>query len=173
MSEQNLLSAEEFSHKVSAEYDNQQSADRAVQLLVEKAQIPRQQIDIVNPQDPFIARKLEPEVTGIRRTLVRSHLVFGGAGFALGIVLSIILTTIGPTLTQASPLFTFIAVIFLCTSLGLLLAGLVALRPDHDPLIAKTRTAAQNGQWTVVVHCASQAQQERANETVHSVAQTL
>lgn len=173
MSEQNLVMGEDFSHKVSAEFNSQESADSAVQLLVEKAQIPRQQIDIVNPNDPLIARKLEPEVSGISRTLAKSHLVFGGAGFALGIVLSIILTTMGPTLTQASPLFTFIAVIFLSTALALLLAGLISLRPDHDPLIAKTRTAAQTGHWTVIVHCASQEQQDVANETINLTSQTF
>lgn len=173
MAEQNLIMGEDYSHKVSAEFDSQEAADRAVQLLVEKAHIPRQQIDIVNPNDPLIARKLEPEVTGISRTLAKSHLVFGGAGFVLGIVLSIILTTMGPALTQASPLFTFIAVIFLSTALALLLAGLVSLRPDHDPLIAKTRTASRTGHWTVVVHCASQEQQDKANETIQHTTQTF
>ena len=173
MSDQNLIQGEEFPHKVSAEYDSQASANRAAQLLIEKAQIPSAQINIVTPNDPLIARKLEPEVTGIRRTLVKSHLVFGILGLILGVLLSIGLTTLGPALTRSSPLFTFIAVIFLCTTLGLLLAGLVSLRPDHDPMIAKTRTATETGRWTVIVHCANQAQQERATETVNYAAQTL
>lgn len=173
MSEQNLVLGEKFSHKISAEYHSQESAAQAVQLLVEKAHIPRAQINIIKPHDPLIARKLEPEVTGIRRTLVKSHLVFGGIGLALGVLVSIILTTVGPVFTQSSPLFTFIAVIFLTTALALMLAGLVSLRPDHDPLIAKARSAADTDRWTVIAHCISQEQQTRATEAVNYSAQTL
>lgn len=173
MSTQNSLLGENFPHKVSAEYPSQESAELAVKRLTEQAQIPRVQINIVQPNDPLIARKLEPEVSGISRTLARSHLVLGGAGLVLGLVLALILVTLGPALTRSSPLFTFISLGFVCTILGLLLAGLVSLRPDHDPVIAKTRTAARTGLWTVVVHCADKTQQDLANELVETSAQTL
>ncbi|ART80113.1 hypothetical protein [Oceanisphaera avium] len=173
MTDHTVLLGEDFPHKVSAEYPSRESAEQAVQRLTEHAQIPRTQINIVQPNDPLIARKLEPEVTGIRRTLARSHLVFGGAGLVLGLVVALILVSVGPVLTRSSPLFTFIVFGFFFTIFGLLLAGLVSLRPDHDSMIAKTRTASRTGQWTVIVHCQDQDQQERAKEVVNTTAETL
>lgn len=173
MTEQSLLLAEEFPHKLSAQYETLQSAEQAVQQLTEHAQIPRVQINIIQPLDPLIAHKLEPEVKGISQTLVRSHLSLGAAGLLLGLIVALVLVTFGPSLTRSSPLFTFIATCFLCTTGGLLLAGLISLRPDHDPMIAKARTAASTGRWTVVVHCADEAQQSRASQTVEASAQTL
>lgn len=173
MSEQDVLSAEKFPHKVSAAYHSPELAEQAVKSLIDNAHIPREQIRVVQPNDPHIARKLEPEVGGIRRTLVKSHLVLGGGGFVVGLIASAILTTVGPAVTRSSPVFTFIAIVFLCTLLPLLLAGFISLRPDHDPLIAKTREAAETGQWTVVAHCADTEQQERAANIVTPAAQTL
>ena len=91
----------------------------------------------------------------------------------LGLVVAAILTTMGPALTRSSPLFTFIALGFLFPALGLMLAGLISLRPDHDPLIAQTRTATESGQWTLIAHCATTEQQERVNDTINTTAQTL
>ena len=173
MSDQELLMGEHFPHKVSAQFASQEMAEQAVQRLVNNAALPREQINIVHPQDPNIARKLEPEVRGIGRTLVKSHLRLGIGGLVLGLVVAAILTTMGPALTRSSPLFTFIALGFLFPALSLMLAGLISLRPDHDPLIAQTRTATESGQWTLIAHCATTEQQERVNDTINTTAQTL
>lgn len=173
METKELLQGESFPHKVSAQFDSQESAERAVQLLMDNASLPREQINVVHPHDPHIARKIEPEVKGIARTLVKSHLVLGVGGLVLGLVVAAILTTVGPTLTRSSPLFTFIALGFLFPAFGLMLAGLISLRPDHDPLIAKARTATNSGQWTVIAHCTTTEQQERVTETINPAAQTL
>lgn len=173
MSEQDVLSGEKYPHKVSAAYNSQPLAEQAVKSLAEHAHIPREQIKVVQPNDPHIAHKLEPEVGGVRRTFVKSHLVFGISGFVVGIIVAVLLTTMGPPITRSSPVFTYIAVIFLFTLIPLLAAGLISFRPDHDPLIAQTREATQSGQWTVVVHCIDTEQQERATQIITPTAETL
>lgn len=173
MSEDDLLQGEKFPHKVSAAYNSQKLAEQAVKSLVEQGQIPREQIRVVKPNDPHIARKLEPEVSGVRRTFVKSHLVLGTAGFIIGIIVAALLTTMGPAVTRSSPTFTYIAIIFLFTLIPLLVAGLISFRPDHDPLIIETREAAGHGQWTVVIHCTDTDQQERASQLIKPAATTL
>lgn len=84
-----------------------------------------------------------------------------------------ILVIFGPIATQSSPMLTFIALGFLGAVSALLLAGIVSLRPDHDRVIQKTRSATEVGQWTVVVHCADTQQQERVKNTIGHSAQTL
>lgn len=173
MSEQDVLLGENFPHKVSAQYNSQELADQAVQLLVDHAQLPRQQILVVQPHDPNMERKIQPEVKGIARTLAKSHAVLGLAGLGLGLLVAAVLTTVGPVVTTASPLLTFIALGFLFTILGLILAGAISLRPDQDLLLEKTRTATDTGHWTVIAHCTSPEQQTRVTETIDHTAQSL
>lgn len=173
MSEHDVLLGEKFSHKVSAQYNSQESADRAAQLLVDNAKLPRNQIRIVQPYDPNMARKIEPESKGIARTLVKSHTVLGIGGLVLGLLIAAILVSIGPVMTRSSPMFTFIALGFLFSFLGLILGGAISLRPDHDPMIEKTRTATDTGHWTVIAHCTSLEQQTRVKDTIDYSSQTL
>lgn len=46
-------------------------------------------------------------------------------------------TLFGPPVTRSSPLMTFIALGFICPIFGLIIAGAVSLRPDHDLLLEK------------------------------------
>ncbi|MCB1679366.1 MAG: hypothetical protein KDI16_11855 [Halioglobus sp.] len=173
MYEHSVLLGEAFPHKVSAIYDSKQSADQAVRSMVHSADIPLEQIRVVQPGDPDMARKLEPETTGIAWTLAKSHVVFGLGGLVLGLLVAAVLATSGPAITRSSPVMTFIALGFLFPVLGLLLAGAVALRPDHDPMIEQTRAATQTGHWTVIAHCASHDEQARAKNSLGHSAQTL
>lgn len=173
MTDHDVLLGEDFPHKVSAQYNSQEAADQAVQILVNKAYIPRFQIRVVQPYDPNMARKIEPESKGIARTLAKSHTVLGSAGLIFGLLLAAVLVMLGPEMTRASPMFTFIALGFLFTFLGLLLAGAVSLRPDHDPMLEKTRTATDSGHWTVIAHCTDLDQQTRVKDNIDYLSQTL
>ena len=168
-----VLQGENFSHTVSAQYDSQSSADQAVQRLIHKAQLAPHQIDVVQPHDPHMGHKVEPDDKGIARTLVKSHAVLGLGGLVLGLVLAAVLVLFGPPVTRSSPLMTFIALGFICPIFGLIIAGAVSLRPDHDLLLEKTRTATDEGRWTVIAHYTDTEQQTRVKETIDHSAQTL
>jgi len=172
MSGHDAVLGENYSHKISAEFDSRMAADNAAESL-KFAGIPLAQIQVIKPNDPHMARKVEPEMQGIARSLVKAHVMFGLIGLVVGLVTAALLVTIGPAVTRSSPLMTFIALGFLCTVLALLLAGVVSLRPDHDLLIEKARTATNTGRWTVVAHCDSVEQQEQAKTTMDHSTRTL
>lgn len=172
MSKHDAVLGENYSHKISAEFDDQRTAERAAESL-ERAGIPRAQIQIIRPNDPQMARKIEPEVKGIARSMVKAHVIFGLVGLAVGLAIAAVLVTVGPAITRSSPAMTIIALGFLGTALALLIAGAVALRPDHDYLIEKTRKATKTGHWTVVAHCDSLEQQKLAKNRMGHTTQTL
>ncbi|WP_311944347.1 magnesium transporter [Halomonas piscis] len=174
MANQDAVLGEEYPHKVTAEYDNQSEADRAVKALADQAGVPPAQVRLVKPHgSDEMARQVEPESRGVRQSLIKSHVRLGLAGLILGVALAGVLVVFGPTATQSSPLMTFIALGFLCTVLALLLAGAISMRPDHDRVLHKTRAATEAGQWTVVVHCADAEQRDRVKDTIDHSAQTL
>ncbi|WP_417546239.1 hypothetical protein [Marinobacter sp.] len=172
MFEDDAVSGEHYSHKISSEFDSQVAAYRAAESL-ELAGIPHGQIRVIQPNDPDLARKIEPETKGIAQSLVKAHVTFGLAGLVAGLVIAAVLVMVGPALTRSSPVMTFIALGFLGPILALLLAGAVALRPDHDRLIEKTRMATDSGKWSVVAHCSTREQQELVKATIGHGTQTL
>ena len=48
-----------------------------------------------------------------------------------------------------------------------------SLRPDHDLLVARTRQAAGEGRWTVIVHYADGNEKDRAMRVMEPAAHTL
>lgn len=164
--------------KVGAVFESEAAAKNAVKSLVSEGAINLQNIELVEPRDGSFEHKVEPEDKGIARTLLKSHLVLGAVGLLAGLLASTLLVTVGPQLTRANPAFTFIPLTLICVFLGLLLAGLVSLRPDHDRLINKSRNAAKSGRWSVVVHTANTEEKQRAKnvmkkKSAKSVAETI
>ncbi|MGO2133448.1 MAG: hypothetical protein ACTH3D_11235 [Halomonas sp.] len=173
MSVQNTISGEKYPHKITAEYASQSAADTSAKRLVDDFGLSPSQVLVVRPHDPDVARKVEPESSGIAKTMARSHVTLGLAGLFVGLVVAGILVVFGPVATQSSPMLTFIALGFLGAVLALLLAGAVSLRPDHGRVVQKTREATDSGKWTVVVHCADTEQQDRVKNAVDHSVQTL
>lgn len=163
---------ENYSHKISAEFDSQTAASSAAESL-ESAGIPLAQIRVIQPHDPHMGSKVEPDDQGIARSLVKAHVRFGLIGLVVGLVIAAVLVAIGPALARSSPVMTFVALGFLGAVVALLVAGAVSLRPDHERLIEKARKASDTGRWTVVAHCASVEQREQAKATMDHSTQTL
>lgn len=159
---------EQNPHLVSGVFQSRVTATKAIEQLLQEQGLGRGQIDLIKPDDELLARKVEPEVQGIKRTLVRSHVVLGAAGLIVGLTLASLLAVFGPALTRSSPIMTFIALVPMATFVGLMLGGLVSLRPDHDPVIAQTRNASDSGNWSVIVHCKDKQQQQRANSILEN-----
>jgi hypothetical protein len=120
-------------------------------------------IKLVRPGDPELGRKLEPENRAMAGTLWRSHAVLGPGGLLAGLALAWLLVTFAPPLTRSSPLFTDLGLGVAMASFGLLIAGLISLRPDHDRVIAKTRLAVAENHRAVVVHCADREEVSRVS----------
>lgn len=141
---------EKHTGRVAAVYDDKDSANAAKQKLIDNGISPTV-ISIVKPDDSNISRKIEPESHGIAKTIVKSHGWLGLIGMILGALIATLLVTSGPEMTQSSPMFTYIAFIFFGLIFGMMLAGAISIRPDHDPLITKTVEASQENHWTLIV----------------------
>ncbi|MEH6560360.1 MAG: hypothetical protein V7713_02915, partial [Marinobacter sp.] len=125
------------------------------------------------PNDPNIARKIEPEAHGIAQALFSKFVVLGLIGLVVGLTIAALLGAIGLAVVRSSSVMTFVALGLLYPIVAVLLAGTVSLRPDHDLLIEKTRMATDTGLWGVVAHCVTREQQELVKTTIGSSTQIL
>ncbi len=165
------LIEEDHPGKVTGEFTDIQSARQALEALVKEAALNRENIKIIQPDEPAsLSRKIEPESRGIAKTLVKTHVVLGVAGLGLGLVVAVLLALFGPAMTSSSPILTITSITTIGTFAGLLLAGFIAIRPDHDPLIVKAKESQRKGHWTVVAHTADAAENAKAQEVMQHTA---
>lgn len=160
--------------KVAAVFDNRNSAEHAAEDLKHAGVIDPSQVNLVGPGDmtgPVVAplsRKLEPEPGGIWHTLIRAHVFMGTLGAALGVLLYIALALSGHDAILSTPFMSLWPLVFLGTVLGLMVGGLLTLRPDHYRVIALVRKAVAAGRWAVVTHPATHRQIEFVMDELHS-----
>jgi hypothetical protein len=160
---------EKYLTKVAAVFDDGEQARAAAERVGREAGIASDQIRVLRPDDPAMSRKLEPETRGIARTLARSHITLGIAGLLIGLVAAFVLVALDITLFAGSPLYTVLVFGFFGAIAGLLLGGLVSMRPDHDRLIAWVRASAREGQWFVVVHVRDHGQEGRVKDALKAL----
>ena len=162
------LTGEASNHKVAAVFASAEAARAAAAALQSTLRLPAAQLRIISPGEPHPGRKLEPESDGILRTILVSHLKLGVVGAALGGVAFAVLYALDlPWVTQSAPVAAAVMVGFGATA-GLLLGGLVSLRPDHDPYIEAVRSALAEGRSAVVVHATSVTQRAEAAELLQA-----
>lgn len=141
---------EKHTGRVAAVYGDEVSANAAKQKLIDNG-ISRSVISIVKPEDKSISRKIEPESQNIYKTIIKSHGWLGLIGAIIGIVIATGLVTAGPEMTQSNPIYTYFVFIFFGVVFGMMIAGAISIRPDHDPLITKTVEASHEQHWTLIV----------------------
>lgn len=156
------LSAEEMDTMVGADFGTAEAARSAARAVRAEPGLPSSGLRIIRPGDPEIDRKLEPESHGIAGTLVRAHLVLGFLGLLGGLVLSLTLVGLGVQPLAASPVTSISVITAFSTVAGLLAGGLYSLRPDHDPIIYRAKSAVRAGHWYVVVHTRKPRERRRA-----------
>lgn len=155
------LHSERFPKKVGAIFRRQTDAvDVRDHLLA--AGFDEDQVRLVGPGDEERGRAIEPEGGGIARLLARSHLTFGLVGLLGGIAAAVIGMALDLPIFAGEAPYVFLLAGFFGAIGGLLLAGLVSLRPDHDALAMAAQEAVRHGAWTVVVHAADTQEQREA-----------
>lgn len=156
------LTGEVSNSKLAAVFESRATARAAVIVLADQTSLETAQVKVLEPgeKDPDLA--LEPEGGGIFQTILVAHLWLGLAGVALGAIVFALMLWLGVQLVVSSPWPSAFVLVFLGGMLGLMLGGLVALRPDHDPYILATQDAVAKGRTTLVVHALSPDQAEEA-----------
>lgn len=161
-----LLFGESSLSKVAGIYDQADEARNVVEEILHDGGMGIDQVKVVGPDDPATSRKLEPEEAGIAQTLLKAHITLGIAGLISGLLLAGVLLLIGVEFAVASPYYTVFIAAGFGAVFGMMMGGLVSLRPDHDALITRVEEATHEGQWAVVVHPRNAAQRTRAEEVI-------
>lgn len=164
------LSEESKASKVAAVFENEQQALDAQRILLNSGYFNQQNIEIVRPKDKHVSEKMEPEPKAIAKFITRSHFMFGGLGLLLGLIIATTLVISGPEMTRSSPLQTYLAFTIMGTFFGLLIAGFLSLRPDHDPLINQTISATQHNQWSLIIQTEDHDKLNKAYEIMEPIA---
>lgn len=160
----NPVSGEVSNSKLAAVFGSDQAARAAARALQDEASLQPAQVQVVTPADTHADRKLEPESRGIWHTIVTAHVRLGIAGLVAGLVVFAVMMLLDiPFITQ-SPWAAAAVIASFGGVAGLLLGGLVSLRPDHDRYIHATRDAMAERRTTVVVHAFSIEQAAKAEE---------
>jgi uncharacterized membrane protein len=171
------LTGEKYDHEIAAIFDAHQAAEAAAENLRETLSLKAAQVEVLDPDEKHPGRALEPESRGIFGTLVRAHFWLGIGGALLGFLLFQVLLYADVRMIASSPMMAGIVLVGFGAVAGLMLGGLVTLRPDHDPYIFKVRAALQHGRSAVLVHGSSPEQRKAAEseldrlggEVVHSL----
>ena len=158
----NLVTGEVSSSKLAAAFASRTAARAAADALVAHTDVTSAQVRLVEPDEPDIGIKLEPEGGNIWRTIVLAHARLGVLGAVAGLIVFAILALQGVRFVTSSPWAAGGAFVFFGTTAGLFLGGLVSLRPDHARYIDAARAAQADGRTTVVVHALSAEQRSRA-----------
>ncbi len=161
--------AERSVTKVVAVFSSQAEANQARGRLAPEAGWASSQLRVLGPPDAgsstrsnLLARQMEPEGGSIFHTLLRAHATFGLAGFVLGLALWAWLRESGPAFIAASPALSLLVLVFFSTVAGLMLGGLVTLRPDHTAVIRSLRDDLHQGRWALVAHPIDDEQVQQA-----------
>lgn len=167
------IKQEKYHGKLAAIFNDEHAANAARKKLIAEAHFTARQINIVRPHDSQAGHKIEPETKAIGNVLLTSHLVFGGIGLILGLIIASLTSVIGPTFAQSSPLLTHLALAIIGLFLGLIVGGAISLRPDHDPLITKTLEACEHDQWALIVQTTHHDEQEKAQQLLQPIAVSI
>ncbi len=157
------LTGEKFDHKIAAIFASDSKANAAAESVRDTLGLEQRQVIVISPEDKHQGRELEPDSKGILHTIIRSHLWLAGMGAVSGLVLFVVTYSAGIGFVVNNAVAAAILMIVYCAVMGLLLAGLLSLRPDHTPYIVKSQAALKEGKSVVTVHASSLEQMQQAN----------
>lgn len=154
--------------KVAATYPDSERALMARARVEASAGIERRRVQMVGPFERGWGRKVEPEGIGIARTAVRAHLTCAAIGVATALALYVALWALDVPAIVSSPALSLVAMLLFGTLFGLMAGGLLTIRPDHEPLLARIGEATRNGHWTVIVHPVTRDELDRSMRALES-----
>ena len=150
---------------VAATFGRRGQAQAALSLLRRRAAVAGR-MELLEPWEAGVDRKFESDDDGILRTAIRSHLLFGALGPVLGLLLAAILVGLQWPPAVGSPLHAAVFFTFLGGFLGIVVAGLCTLRPDHAAVIEAVRERLGDGDWAVVVRPTDAVSARRATASL-------
>ena len=163
------LVGEHAAHKVSATFATAERAREAANRLRQGLGLTDAQVQVITPGDPRPGRKMQPEGQGIFRTMMVAHAKLGIAGGVVGAIAWWVMRAMGVAIVANTGLLTLVVLVGFGITLGLMLGGLVTLRPDHDPYILSVKDALDEGRSAVVVHAFDAEQRDAAQALLDEI----
>ena len=102
----------------------------------------------------------------MKRTAIKTHVIFGLAGLLFGALLWAVLFTLELSLIKSSPWSRLTAFLFFSISAGLFLGGFITMRLDHQIVIQEVDTAIHEGHWALVMHPRTPEQTKLINQAL-------
>ena len=158
------FSKEKHPSKVGALFWTLRDARRIVDKIQHDPATESVEVTVLHPTDTDVDSKLQPDSQGVKRTLFRTHRNFSLIGIGAGLGIFCLALLLDAREVTASPLLAATVLTFAGAICGLILAGLISLRPDHDKLLRLSSRARKSGCWMVVAHTGDPAQSVRARE---------
>jgi uncharacterized protein YacL len=158
------MNLEKRPHTVAGIFESEDQAKHAEESLIDQGPFHSEEVQLLKPGDTHLQDRLEPETKAIGKELILWHYILGAAGLVAGLIIAAIVTTIGPTFTQSSPMLTYLVLGMFGVFFGMIAAGAFTVRPDHDPLINETMEATKDNKWAVIVQARDRDAQQRARQ---------
>lgn len=168
MTDTPVLSGEYSNSKVAAVFATAEAATAAAREVAAALNLGDAQVQLLAPGEIAPGRRLEPESRGIWRTIVVAHARLGVVGVVAGLLVFAALHAMGIAFVVRSPVASALILLAFGGVAGLMLGGLVALRPDHDRYVLAAREAMEAGRPTVVVHAFSATQADQAADLLRA-----
>lgn len=153
--------AERYPGKVGAAFDSVEKAEQVADQLEAQFGVQFKSIEILKPKGRSLENLLEPENKDTKNTVIRSHITMGLVGLCTGGLVVLWLHQLQVPMVVFSPLYMTFIVMALGGVGGLLLGGLISLKPDHDNLIHFSRQVSYQSRWMLLVNVES-AEQKKA-----------
>ncbi|MCF7220684.1 hypothetical protein [Marilutibacter chinensis] len=149
--------------QVAAVFDDDATALTAARRLQLGLRLGPGQVRVIHPREPVPRRKLESGTPAVRRTFVRALLTMGIGGALAGAALFVLLHLTGVAMIVSSTMISLLALTFFGAVAGLLIGGLVGLRPDHDAYVRTVLREIRHGRAAVIVHARNSGERDRAD----------
>jgi hypothetical protein len=155
---QSLFFGERSLTKVAGLFGSRNGADGAARALLGASALQPGQVMVLGPQDGLASRDavleqaVEPEQRGIWLSIIRGHVMMGLLGMVAGVVLFVALMAYGHPAVSSTPGMAFVAFVGFGITFGLILGGVLSLRPDQGRVMTLVRRGLLNGHWAVVAH---------------------
>lgn len=162
MSETSPISGEWSTRKVAAVFPFEAAARDAAQGVAATLSLGAAQVQVVTPGRSSPGRTRAPASRRVWPALGVAQVWLGIGGAVVGLLASGMLYASDIPFIADAPVTAALVLLLFGAMAGLMLGGLVSLRPDRDRDVEATCHAIDTGETTVVVHAFSAEQADRA-----------
>jgi hypothetical protein len=147
--------------RVAGLFDTRMGAERTARDLPGASGLRPDQVTVLSPLDAQADRRAAQDPSAgdsadgrgqpaIPVSVIRPHVAAGALGLLLGVLLYAVLMAAASPAMHVAPVLMLAVLAALGSLFGLMLGGLLALRPDESRVVARVRRGLDRGRWAVL-----------------------